>query len=66
MWHSDFFFLSFSTRAIEDLQEILEEEEINGTSSSIISDTVVALQYKPNGTFRGLDIYASDNQVFKK
>uniref|UniRef100_A0AAX7TQQ1 Adhesion G protein-coupled receptor G3 n=1 Tax=Astatotilapia calliptera TaxID=8154 RepID=A0AAX7TQQ1_ASTCA len=52
-----------AVNAIKELQEILEEEEISGASSSIISDTVVALQYKPNRTFRGLDIYASDNQV---
>ncbi|XP_039469459.1 adhesion G-protein coupled receptor G2-like [Oreochromis aureus] len=52
-----------AVKTIEELQQILEEEEINGTSSSMISDSVVALQYKPNGTFEGLDIYASNNQV---
>lgn len=48
------------------LEEFLEEEEINGTVSSMSSDNVVALVYKPTRSFEGLNIYASANEVFKK
>ncbi|XP_025763931.1 adhesion G-protein coupled receptor G5-like [Oreochromis niloticus] len=48
--------------AIKSLQEVLEEEEINGTNSPMSFDNVVALQYKPNSTFEGLNIYASNKR----
>ncbi|KAL3992612.1 uncharacterized protein ACER0C_009886 [Sarotherodon galilaeus] len=50
-------------KAMKDLEQFLEEGEINGTVSSMSSANVVALLYKTNGTFEGLDVYGSDNQV---
>lgn len=59
-------FLSFSTSAIEELEDFIEKAKINGSDLAMTSDNVVALQYEPNGTFDGFDIYASDNEVYLK
>lgn len=48
------------------LEEFPLEDQIKGTVSSMSSDNVVTLVYKPSGSFEGLDIYASYNEVFLK
>lgn len=57
--------LSFSTSAIEELQDFIAKQKINGSHLAMTSDHVVALQYEPNDMFNGFDIHASD-KVFKK
>lgn len=58
-------FLSFSTSAIEELEDCIAKQKINGSHLAMTSDHVVALQYEPNDMFNGFDIHASD-KVFKK
>lgn len=58
-------FLSFSTSAIEELEDFIAKGKINGSHLSMTSDHVVALQYEPNDMFNGFNIHASD-KVFKK
>lgn len=58
-------FLSFSTSAIEELEDFIAEGKINGNHLSMTSDHVVALQYEPNDMFNGFNIHESD-EVFKK
>lgn len=59
-------YLSFFTRAIMELEDFMEEEKINGINLATSCDNIVSLLYEPNDMFDGLDIYASDNEVFKK
>lgn len=59
-------YLSFFTRAIMELEDFMEKEKISGTDLATSYGDIVSLQYEPNDTFNGLDIYASDNEVFKK
>ncbi|KAL3992620.1 nuclear pore complex protein [Sarotherodon galilaeus] len=48
--------------ALKSLEQILEETPVKGVVN-ISSGNFVALLFKPNGTFRGLEIYASDNEA---
>lgn len=59
-------YLSFFTRAIMELEDFMEKEKISGIDLATSYDDIVSLQYEPNDMFDGLDIYASDNEVFKK
>lgn len=59
-------YLSFFTRAIMELEDFMEEKKINGIDLATTCDNIVSLLYEPNDMFDGLDIYASDNEVFKK
>lgn len=45
------------------LEEFPLEDQIKGTVSSMSSDNVVTLVYKPSGSFEG---HASYNEVFLK
>lgn len=55
-------FISSSIRAVESLEKSLEEAEVNETTSLSLSH-LIAVMHKPKGPFRGLHIYASDNEV---
>lgn len=44
------------------LEQILEETPVKGVIN-ISSGNFVALLFKPTGSFTGLEIYASDNEV---
>lgn len=58
----DFILFCFSKRAFETLEEIFEETEVRNTTS-IAEDNLLALLYKPNEYFKGLEISASENEV---
>ncbi|XP_044061001.1 adhesion G-protein coupled receptor G2-like [Siniperca chuatsi] len=49
-------------KAIEMLEDYLEETEVDETTSMSVSQLVTIL-YKPKGPFTGLDIYASENEA---
>lgn len=55
-------FLSFSTRAMETLEQVLEETEFDETASLSVGG-LVAILHKPKGPFKGLDIFATDDKV---
>ncbi|KAI3377619.1 hypothetical protein L3Q82_008775, partial [Scortum barcoo] len=57
-----FYFLPFSTRCIEELEDLLEESEVN-ESKLLQVGRFVAMLLKPSGSFEGLDFYASKNEV---
>ena len=54
--------LSFSTRAMENLEQVLEETELNETTCLSVG-SLVAMLHKPKGPFEGLEIFATDNKV---
>ncbi|XP_076743539.1 adhesion G-protein coupled receptor G2-like [Maylandia zebra] len=49
--------------AIEELQDFIAKQKINGSHLAMTSDHVVALQYEPNDMFNGFDIHASDKEI---
>lgn len=56
--------LSFSTRAMKNLEQVLEETEVNDTTV-VFESRFVTLLHKPDGLYKGLEIYASDKEVSK-
>nr|XP_040022978.1 adhesion G-protein coupled receptor G1-like isoform X2 [Gasterosteus aculeatus aculeatus] len=54
--------LSFSTRAMKNLEQVLEETEVNDTTV-VCESRFVTLLHKPDGLYKGLDIYASDEEA---
>ncbi|XP_038144275.1 adhesion G-protein coupled receptor G1-like [Cyprinodon tularosa] len=51
-----------AVRTLEILQETLDETEVTETTT-IITDNSVALLYKPTDDFKGLEIFATDNEI---
>ncbi|XP_070819570.1 adhesion G-protein coupled receptor G6-like, partial [Chaetodon trifascialis] len=49
-------------KAIESLEQILEETEVTETTS-LFANRLVALLHRPKGRFAGLEIYASENEA---
>ncbi|XP_034535378.1 adhesion G-protein coupled receptor G2-like isoform X2 [Notolabrus celidotus] len=49
-------------QAMKSLKQVLEDTEVNETTS-MSTNTLVALLYKPKGPFAGLEIYASENEA---
>lgn len=56
------FFFSSHTRAMEHLEGILEETELNETQS-FSNNRLVAFLHRPKGNFKGLELHASENEV---
>ncbi|KAM7014927.1 adhesion G-protein coupled receptor G5-like [Tautogolabrus adspersus] len=48
--------------AIESLEQVLEETQVNETTSMSLNNVVVFL-HRPKGSFAGLEIYASDSEA---
>ncbi|XP_031702562.1 adhesion G protein-coupled receptor G3-like isoform X2 [Anarrhichthys ocellatus] len=49
-------------KAMENLEQVLKETEVNGTPAFTQSRYLVLL-HKPNGPFKGLEIHASDTEI---
>ncbi len=56
------FFLSFSVRAMRDLEKLLEETKVNETTS-MSDERLVVVLHKQNGSFRGLKFSANETEV---
>lgn len=57
-----FIVVSLSTRAMRNLEEVLEETELNETTS-MSEGRLMAVLHRPRGPFRGLEFHASDKEV---
>lgn len=57
--------MSFSKRALENIEKTLENIDVNSTIS-ISFGNIVALLFIPTAPFKSLTLYASDRQVKKK
>lgn len=60
-------FLLYSCfRAVKNLEDVLDRIDVQVTVTNLTIGNSVVLLFKPNGTFDGLQIFASDSQVLKR